>query len=138
MGLNLYQTYSLDIAGNYTAPMLLGVSKRSLLAGGLAAPAFVAITGWEADTSFSLAPSLTQARTLQACAGPGEVMVTQGRVLLINTAEARMAHWLMLHAAQRDGVCGQQRTQHGAGERAAARAAAVGHHPHLRAVQPGD
>jgi hypothetical protein len=63
VGLNLYQTYSLNIAGNYSAPMLLGVSKRSLLSGGRAAPAFVAITGWEADISFSLAPSLTQART---------------------------------------------------------------------------
>ena len=62
IGLNLYQTYSIVTAGNYTAPLLLGISKASLLAGGRATPAYAAVTDWDRDVTFTLAPSLTQAR----------------------------------------------------------------------------
>ena len=59
--MNLYQIDSTSVGGNYTAPLLLGVSKRSLLDAQHATPAHAAFSGWDADTSFTLAPSLTQA-----------------------------------------------------------------------------
>ena len=62
VGLNLYQINSASFGGNYTAPLLLGVSKASLLKAQHGTPAHAALSGWDADTSFTLAPSLTQAR----------------------------------------------------------------------------
>lgn len=64
VGLNLYQINAQAVGGNYTAPLLLGISKRSLLDGRHATPAYAALSGWDADTSFTLAPSLTQACVL--------------------------------------------------------------------------
>ena len=61
VGVNLYQINSANVGGNYTAPLLLGISKQSLLGAKHATPAHAAFSGWDADTSFSLAPSLTQA-----------------------------------------------------------------------------
>ena len=56
----MYQTYSTITAGNYSAPLLLGISKASLLGGRHATPAYAAVTDWDRDTTFTLAPSLTQ------------------------------------------------------------------------------
>jgi hypothetical protein len=61
-GLNLYQINSQLVGGNYTGPLLLGISKRALVEGRHSSPAFVAFSGWDADTSFALVPSTTQAR----------------------------------------------------------------------------
>ena len=59
-GLNLYQINSVVVGGNYTGPLLLGISKRSLLEGKRLQPAHAAFSGWDADSSFTLVPSLTQ------------------------------------------------------------------------------
>lgn len=59
-GLNLFQIDSQAVGGEYAAPLLLGISKRSLLGGRASTPAYAAYTGWHADTTFSLVPSRTQ------------------------------------------------------------------------------
>ncbi|CAL8465747.1 g5283 [Coccomyxa elongata] len=59
-GLNLYQINSVTVGGNYTGPLLLGISKRSLLEGKRLQPAYAALSGWAADSSFTLVPSITQ------------------------------------------------------------------------------
>ena len=59
-GLNLFQINSQVVGGEYAAPLLLGISKRSILEGQASTPAYAAYTGWHADTMFSLVPSKTQ------------------------------------------------------------------------------
>ena len=59
-GINLFQINSQVVGGEYAAPLLLGISKRSLLEGQASTPAYAAYTGWHADTMFSLVPSKTQ------------------------------------------------------------------------------
>lgn len=59
-GLNLYQINSQTVGGNYTGSLLLAVSKRSLLEGRKASPAYAAFSGWDADSTFSLVPAVTQ------------------------------------------------------------------------------
>ena len=59
-GLNLFQVNSQVVGGEYAAPLLLGISKRSILEGQASTPAYAAYTGWHADTMFSLVPSKTQ------------------------------------------------------------------------------
>lgn len=59
-GLNLFQINSQVVGGDYAAPLLLGISKRSLLEGQASTPPYAAYTGWHADTMFSLVPSKTQ------------------------------------------------------------------------------
>lgn len=48
------------MGGNYTGTLLLGISKRSLLEGRHSRPAYAAFSGWDADSTFSLVPSVTQ------------------------------------------------------------------------------
>ena len=60
--MNLFQINSVQVGGEYAAPLLLGISKRSLLEGQASTPAYAAYTGWHADTMFSLVPSKTQVR----------------------------------------------------------------------------
>ncbi len=62
-GVNLFQINSVQVGGEYAAPLLLGISKRSLLEGQASTPAYAAYTGWHADTMFSLVPSKTQVRS---------------------------------------------------------------------------
>ncbi len=59
-GVNLFQINSQVVGGEYAAPLLLGISKRSLLEGRASTPAYAVYTGWHADTMFSLVPSKTQ------------------------------------------------------------------------------
>ena len=59
-GLNLFQINSQVVGGEYAGPLLLGISKRSLLEGQASTPAYAAYSGWHADTMFSLVPSKTQ------------------------------------------------------------------------------
>ena len=59
-GVNLFQINSQVVGGEYAAPLLLGISKRSLLEGQATTPAYAVYTGWHADTMFSLVPSKTQ------------------------------------------------------------------------------
>lgn len=58
--MNLFQINGKMVGGSYAAPLLLGVSKRSLVEGRASTPAYVAYTGWHADTMFSLVPAKTQ------------------------------------------------------------------------------
>ena len=48
------------MGGTYAAPLLLGISKRSLVAGAGSSPAYATWSGWHADTMFSLVPAKTQ------------------------------------------------------------------------------
>ena len=58
--MNLFQINGRAVGGTYAAPLLLGISKRSLVAGAGSSPAYAAWSGWHADTMFSLVPVKTQ------------------------------------------------------------------------------
>ena len=58
--MNLFQIDSKAVGGQYAAPLLLGISKRSLLEGAASTPAYAAYSGWHADSMFSLVPAKTQ------------------------------------------------------------------------------
>lgn len=60
VGVNLFQINSKAVGGQYAAPLLLGISKRSLLEGAASTPAYAAYSGWHADSMFSLVPAKTQ------------------------------------------------------------------------------
>ncbi|EIE18419.1 hypothetical protein COCSUDRAFT_68334 [Coccomyxa subellipsoidea C-169] len=74
-GLNLYQINSEAVGGKYTAPLLLAVSKRSLLEAKRSQPAYAAFSGWAADASFSLVPAVTQGGSKHATANGGTALV---------------------------------------------------------------
>ena len=57
--MNLFQIDSKAVGGQYAAPLLLGISKRSLLEGAASTPAYAAYSGWHADSMFSLVPAKT-------------------------------------------------------------------------------
>lgn len=59
-GVNLFQINGRAVGGTYAAPLLLGISKRSLVAGSASTPAYATWSGWHADTMFSLVPAKTQ------------------------------------------------------------------------------
>ena len=60
MGVNLFQINSKAVGGQYAAPLLVGISKRSLLEAAASTPAYAAYSGWHADSMFSLVPAMTQ------------------------------------------------------------------------------
>nr|QOL01153.1 putative extracellular protein CSOL_076 [Pseudococcomyxa simplex] len=74
-GLNLYQINSEAVGGNYTGPLLLAVSKRSLLEGKKSQPAYAAFSGWAADSSFSLVPAITQGGSKHSTGNGGTAFV---------------------------------------------------------------
>ena len=61
--MNLFQIDSKAVGGQYAAPLLLGISKRSLLEGAASTPAYAAYSGWHADSMFSLVPAKTQVKS---------------------------------------------------------------------------
>ena len=61
--MNLFQIDSKAVGGQYAAPLLLGISKRSLLEGAASTPAYAAYSGWHADSMFSLVPAKTQVQS---------------------------------------------------------------------------
>lgn len=63
VGVNLFQIDSKAVGGQYAAPLLLGISKRSLLEGTASTPAYAAYSGWHADSMFSLVPAKTQVKS---------------------------------------------------------------------------
>ena len=64
VGVNLFQIDSKAVGGQYAAPLLLGISKRSLLEGAASTPAYAAYSGWHADSMFSLVPAKMQVMSL--------------------------------------------------------------------------
>ena len=60
VGVNLFQINSKAVGGQYAAPLLVGISKRSLLEAAASTPAYAAYSGWHADSMFSLVPAMTQ------------------------------------------------------------------------------
>ena len=66
-GVNLFQINGREVGGTYAAPLLLGISKRSLVAGAASTPAYAVWSGWHADTMFSLVPAKTQVTAPWPC-----------------------------------------------------------------------
>ena len=92
-GVNLFQINSQVVGGEYAAPLLLGISKRSLLEGRASTPAYAAYTGWHADTMFSLVPSKTQVMPHTATS----TCCILGRSSMFVQAQHKAAWGMLLH-----------------------------------------
>ncbi|CAL5224046.1 g6670 [Coccomyxa viridis] len=99
-GVNLFQINSQVVGGEYAAPLLLGISKRSLLEGQASTPAYAAYTGWHADTMFSLVPSKTQGGKHTTSLGGTAYVLTSGPTLAVHQAPVtRLFAWAITNTS---------------------------------------